>query len=278
MSAPLRIYRVAEANGVRLVFEENGAYYEAPPEHEPPTTSPEILRGFLADGGLVEREAPEGPLLPAVDPATVGKIVCLGKNFHAHAAEFGEEVPTDPLFFPKLPETLVGHGAEVWVPSRYEDRFDHEAELAVVIGRGGADIALEDALNHVAGYTVANDLTARTLQGDDREKGWPWYRAKNFPSSCPLGPCFVPAGELDASDLAITCHVNGELRQDSRTSLMVVPIDRAVAHLSTHLPLNAGDLILMGTPAGVSALEDGDVVTCAVEGIGELRSTICRSM
>lgn len=278
MSAPLRIYRVAEANGVRLVFEENGAYYEAPPEHEPPTTSPEILRGFLADGGLVERDAPEGPLLPAVDPATVGKIVCLGKNFHAHAAEFGEEVPTDPLFFPKLPETLVGHGAEVWVPSRYEDRFDHEAELAVVIGRGGADIALEDALNHVAGYTVANDLTARTLQGDDREKGWPWYRAKNFPSSCPLGPCFVPAGELDASDLAITCHVNGELRQDSRTSLMVVPIDRAVAHLSTHLPLNAGDLILMGTPAGVSALEDGDVVTCAVEGIGELRSTICRSM
>lgn len=276
MSAPLRIYRVPEVNGVRLVFEEDGAYYEAPPEHEPPTTSPEVLRGFLADGGLVEHDAPTGTLLPAVDPRAVGKIVCLGKNFHAHAAEFGEEVPTDPLFFTKLPETLTGHGEEVRVPAHYTERFDHEAELAVVIGKGGADIALESAMEHVAGYTIANDLTARTLQGDDREKGWPWYRAKNFPSSCPLGPCFVPAGELDASDLAITCHVNGELRQDSRTNLMVVPIDRAVAHLSTYLPLNAGDIILMGTPAGVSPLEEGDLVTCAIEGIGELSSLIRR--
>ena len=276
MSAPLRIYRVAEANGVRLVFEEDGSYYEAPPEHEPPTTSPEVLRGFLADGGLVERDAPTGPMLPAVDPSTVGKIVCLGKNFHAHAAEFGEEVPTDPLFFTKLPETLTGHGEEVRVPAHYTERFDHEAELAVVIGKGGADIALENAMEHVAGYTIANDLTARTLQGADREKGWPWYRAKNFPSSCPLGPCFVPAGELDASDLAITCHVNGELRQDSRTNLMVVPIDRAVAHLSAYLPLNEGDIILMGTPAGVSPLEEGDHVTCAIEGIGALSSLIRR--
>ena len=276
MSAPLKIFRVAEANGVRLVFEEDGAYYEAPPEHEPPSTSPEVLRGFLTDGCLVEREAPKGPLLPAVDPSAVGKVVCLGKNFHAHAAEFGEEVPTDPLFFTKLPETITGHDEEVRVPAHYTERFDHEAELAVVIGEGGADIPLEGALAHVAGYTVANDLTARTLQGADRERGWPWYRAKNFPGSCPLGPCFVPASELDASDLAITCHVNGELRQDSRTSLMVVPIDRAIAHLSTYLPLNAGDIILMGTPAGVSALEDGDHVTCAIEGIGELGTTIRR--
>ena len=277
MSAPLKLYRVPASSGARLIAELDGAFYEAPPEHEPPTTNGAVLRGFLADGGLVERPAPEGPLLPAVDPAAVGKIVCLGKNFHAHAEEFGEEVPEDPLFFPKLPETLVGHSAEVSVPAHYTDRFDHEAELAVVVGADGADIPLEEAMSHVAGYTVANDLTARTLQGADRKKGWPWYRAKNFPGSCPLGPCFVPADELEASDLAITCHVNGELRQDSRTSLMVVPIDRAIAHLSTYLPLHTGDIILMGTPAGVSALSDGDVVVCAVEGIGELSSAIRRA-
>jgi len=276
VTAPLKVYRVLASTGARLVFELDGAWYEAPPEHEPPSTNADVLRGFLADGGLVEREPPEGELLPSVDPATVGKIICLGKNFHAHAAEFGEEVPEDPLFFTKLPETLTGHGAEVQVPAHYTERYDHEAELAIVIGRGGTDIAIEDALSHVAGYTVANDLTARHLQRADREKGWPWYRSKNFPGSCPLGPCFVPSSELDASDLAITCHVNGELRQDSRTSLMVVPIDRAVAHLSTYLPLNAGDLILMGTPAGVSGLSDADQVTCSIEGIGALTTTIAR--
>ena len=276
MSEPLRLYRVPAMAGPRLILELDGVWYGVPPEHEPPGTRADVLRGFLADGGLVECEAPGAELLPSVDPRTVGKIVCLGKNFHAHAAEFGEEVPDDPLFFTKLSETLTSHGAEVRVPAHYTGRYDHEAELAVVIGTGGADIAKEDALSHVAGYTVANDLTARHLQGADREKGWPWFRAKNFPGSCPLGPCFVPASELDASDLAITCHVNGELRQDSRTSLMVVPIDRAVAHLSTYLPLNAGDLILMGTPAGVSPLEDGDSVTCAIEGIGELSTTIRR--
>jgi len=276
VSKPLRIYRVPGPTGPRLVFELEGVCYEAPPEHEPPFTKPEVLRGFLIDGGLVQCEEPGSELLPSVDPMIVGKIVCLGKNFHAHAAEFGEEVPEDPLFFTKLPETITGHGAELRVPPHYTGRYDHEAELAVLIGTPGADIALEDARSHIAGYTVANDLTARHLQGADRERGWPWYRAKNFPGSCPLGPCFVPATELDPADLAITCHVNEELRQDSRTSLMVVSIDHAIAHLSTYLPLNAGDVILMGTPAGVGPLEDGDTVTCAIEGIGKLRSTIRR--
>lgn len=276
MSSPLRLYRVPTSNGASLVLELDGKHYEVPPEHEPPNTRAAVLRGFIADGGLVACEAPAGKLLPAVDPARVAKILCLGKNFHAHAAEFGEEVPDDPLFFNKLPETLVGHGSEVRVPASYTDRFDHEAELAVLIGTGGRDIATEEAMSHVAGYCVANDLTARTLQGADRKIGWPWFRAKNFPGSCPLGPCFVPAEELDPQDLAISASVNGELRQDSRTSLMVVPVDRAIAHLSTYFELHPGDLILMGTPAGVSPLEDGDSVTCAIESIGELSTTIRR--
>ena len=276
MSEPIRIYRVPTFSLPRTVAFIDGAYYDVPHEHQAPTTVPRVLREFLADGGLIECDAPGEELLPAVDPARVGKIMCLGKNFHAHAAEFGEEVPTDPLFFNKLPETLVGHGALVQVPSHYTGRYDHEAELAVLIGRGGADIPVEEALSHVAGYTVANDLTARHLQGADREAGWPWFRAKNFPGSCPLGPCFISASELDPSDLAITCQVNGDPRQDSRTSLMVIPIDRAIAHLSTYLPLNAGDLILMGTPAGVGPLVHDDIVTCAIEGIGTLSTKISR--
>lgn len=276
MSEPIRIYRVPTFSLPRTVAFIDGAYYDVPHEHQAPTTVPRVLREFLADGGLIECDAPGEELLPAVDPARVGKIMCLGKNFHAHAAEFGEEVPTDPLFFNKLPETLVGHGALVQVPSHYTGRYDHEAELAVLIGRGGADIPVEEALSHVAGYTVANDLTARHLQGADREAGWPWFRAKNFPGSCPLGPCFISASELDPSDLAITCQVNGDPRQDSRTSLMVIPIDRAIAHLSTYLPLNAGDLILMGTPAGVGPLVHDDIVTCAIEGIGALSTKISR--
>jgi 5-carboxymethyl-2-hydroxymuconate isomerase len=276
VSEPIRIYRVPTFSLPRTVAFIDGAYYDVPHEHQAPTTVPRVLREFLADGGLIECDAPGEELLPAVDPARVGKIMCLGKNFHAHAAEFGEEVPTDPLFFNKLPETLVGHGALVQVPSHYTGRYDHEAELAVLIGRGGADIPVEEALSHVAGYTVANDLTARHLQGADREAGWPWFRAKNFPGSCPLGPCFISASELDPSDLAITCQVNGDPRQDSRTSLMVIPIDRAIAHLSTYLPLNAGDLILMGTPAGVGPLVHDDIVTCAIEGIGALSTKISR--
>ena len=276
MTEPIRIYRVPTFSTPRTVAYIDGAHYDVPHEHQAPTTSPSVLREFLSDGGLIQCEAPGEELLPAVDPARVGKIMCLGKNFHAHAAEFGEEVPTDPLFFNKLPETIVGDGALVHVPAHYTGRYDHEVELAVLVGKSGADIPIEDALSHVAGFTVANDLTARHLQGADRESGWPWFRSKNFPGSCPLGPCFIPASELDPNDLPITCHVNGELRQDSRTSLMVIPIDRAISHLSTYLPLNVGDLILMGTPAGVGPLVDGDLVSCAIEGIGELKTKIAR--
>ncbi|MDE0892764.1 MAG: fumarylacetoacetate hydrolase family protein [Planctomycetota bacterium] len=276
MSEAIRIYRVPTLSTPRTVALIDGHYYDIPPEHQAPTTTPRVLREFLSDGGLVECDAPEGELLPPIDPSRVGKIMCLGKNFHAHAAEFGEEVPTDPLFFNKLPETIVGHGSTVQVPAHYSGRFDHEAELAVIIGKGGVDIPLEEARSHVAGYSVANDLTARHLQGEDRERGWPWFRAKNFPGSCPLGPCFIPATELNADDLAITCHVNDELRQDSRTSLMVIPIDQAIAHLSTYLALNAGDIILMGTPAGVGPLVEGDQVTCTIEEIGAVSTKISR--
>ena len=219
-----------------------------------------------------------------IAPRAVGKILALGKNFRAHAEEFGEEVPGEPLFFNKLPETLQAHRSDVTVPSWYRARVDHEAELALIIGLGGRDLEPEDALEHIAGYTIANDLTLRSLQGDDREQGHPWFRAKNADGFCPLGPAFVARDALDPGNLAISARVfgpgrpeAGELRQDSNTSLLVVDIPSAIAALSRHMSLHPGDLILMGTPEGVGPLEDGDTVICSVAGIGDLSTTIRRS-
>jgi 2-keto-4-pentenoate hydratase/2-oxohepta-3-ene-1,7-dioic acid hydratase in catechol pathway len=134
----------------------------------------------------------------------------------------------------------------------------------------------------VAGYTVANDLTARSLQKDDRARGHPWLRAKNLDGFCPLGPCLVPRDALDVSDLRVTARVRvagaeqDELRQDARTRDLVVDVPQALAWLSRHLTLRRGDLVLMGTPAGVGPLGDGDRVVCAVEGIGDLETLIHR--
>jgi len=206
----------------------------------------------------------------------VGKILALGKNFREHAAEFKEGVPEEPMFFNKLPETLVESGASVRVQPWYDGRVDHEAELCVVIGRAGACIEAERALEHVAGYTVANDLTARTLQGKDRELKYPWFRGKNMDGFCPLGPCFVPRDFLDTRDLRVTCKVNGKLKQDATTKDLVVGIPQAIEWLSKHLTLRPLDLILMGTPAGVSALSDGDQVECSITEIGTLTTRILR--
>jgi len=236
------------------------------------------LAPLLPGGGASWRPAPasEPEVGLPLQAREVGKILALGKNFHEHAAEFGEAAPEEPMFFNKLPETLVPHRARVRVPPWYRGRVDHEAELAVVIGRAGRDIARAEALAHVAGYTVANDLTARTLQGQDREKRYPWFRAKNLDGFCPLGPAFVPRDALDLSDLRVTCRVNGELRQDASTREWIVDVPSAIEHLSRHLTLHAGDLVLMGTPAGVGPLVDGDEVVCAVSGIGDLSATLLR--
>jgi 2-keto-4-pentenoate hydratase/2-oxohepta-3-ene-1,7-dioic acid hydratase in catechol pathway len=209
-------------------------------------------------------------------PREVGKVLALGKNFREHAAEFGEAVPEEMLFFNKLPETLAPHRGTTTIPAWYDRRVDHEAELAVVIGLRGKDIAVEDALDHVAGYTVANDLTFRSLQGDDRKKGHPWFRAKNADGFLPLGPCFVPRDFLDLADQRVTAHVNGELRQDASTRDLVIDVPHALAELSRHITLRPGDIVLMGTPAGVGPLQHGDVVVCAVSGIGELMTRIER--
>lgn len=211
-----------------------------------------------------------------IPPRQVGKILALGKNFRAHAAEFDEEVPDEPLFFNKLPETLSASGATVRIGRQYTERIDHEAELAVLISRNGSCFPPEDAASHIAAFSVANDLTARTRQFEDREKGFPWFRAKNMDGFCPLGPCLVPRDFFDPTGKLLTGTVNGEVRQSASLDDLVVGIDRALAYLSTQMTLRAGDLVLMGTPAGVGPLVDGDVVVAAIEGIGELETRISR--
>ena len=286
-----RVYRLASA-GHPLTLEAEGRYLDLTAyatERGYPTSLLGLCReGFFEPAALVEslnddgwnelarpREA-AGEIETPVLPSEVGKILALGKNFRAHAAEFGEEVPKEPLFFNKLPELLRPSSAEVIVPTWYRERVDHEAEVAVVIGREGRELSLETAMDHVAGYTVANDLTARSLQKQDREMKFPWFRGKNLDGFCPLGPCFVPREQIDVNGMRLRAHVNGELRQDANTSDWVVDIPHALRYLSRHLTLRPGDLVLMGTPEGVSPLNDGDEVVCSVEGIGELRTTIRR--
>ncbi|MFN9948172.1 MAG: fumarylacetoacetate hydrolase family protein [Planctomycetota bacterium] len=211
-----------------------------------------------------------------------GKILCLAKNYVAHAKEFGAEAPAEPIFFAKLPDTLVAHGDDVVVPHWLDTRVDHEAELALVlgfhdpagVGAKRCDAAAAPSL--VAGYTVLNDVTARKLQGQDRDQKYPWLRSKSFDTSCPVGPFVVPADAVDARDLRITMRVNGALRQDARTSAMVFGIAPALLAMARVTTLRPGDLIAMGTPEGVGPVVPGDVMEVEVEQLGVLRNRVVK--
>ncbi|MDR0960118.1 MAG: fumarylacetoacetate hydrolase family protein [Propionibacteriaceae bacterium] len=200
-------------------------------------------------------------------PVTPSKIVCVAKNYAAHAAETGAEVPASPMLFLKPPSAVVGPNQPIVLPS-YSSDVDHEVELAVVIGRAARNVAPEEALSYVFGYTVGNDVSARDVQKTEPQ----WVRAKAFDTSCPLGPWIVTG--LDPADLALRCHVNGELRQDGTTCDLVVDVAHLIAFASTVMTLLPGDVVLTGTPAGVGPLTGGDTVVCSVEGIGELRNPV----
>jgi 2-keto-4-pentenoate hydratase/2-oxohepta-3-ene-1,7-dioic acid hydratase in catechol pathway len=203
-------------------------------------------------------------LLPPIIPS---KIVCVGRNYAAHAKEHDAEIPDVPLLFLKPPSSVIGPGETILLPP-HSQQVEHEAELAVVIGRRGRWISPEDVPAHILGYTVANDVSARDLQFRDGQ----WSRAKGFDTFCPIGPWIET--EFDPADAVITCHVNGESRQMASTRDMVFSVRQLVAYASTVMTLEPGDLILTGTPAGVSQLLDGDVVEVAVEGIGTLRNPV----
>jgi len=204
-------------------------------------------------------------LLAPVIPRS--KVVCIGKNYHDHAAEMGGEAPAEPLMFLKPNTSVVGPDDVIVRPTSLSSHTDYEGELAVVIGRIAKNVPAERASDYIFGYTVANDITARDLQRTDGQ----WSRAKGFDTFCPVGPVIETDLDLDAA--RITTRVNGEVRQQGPVSDMIHGIGALVAYASAVFTLLPGDLILTGTPAGVGRFEAGDTVEVEVSGIGILRNT-----
>jgi len=216
----------------------------------------------LEAGMPMERVRLYAPVIPS-------KIIAVGRNYVEHAKEQNVEVPDIPLIFLKPPSSIIGPGDKILLPPQSQ-RVEHEGELAVVIGKRGRWIPAEKALEHVFGYTCANDVTARDLQRRDGQ----WTRGKGFDTFCPLGPWIET--ELDPADALVSCRVNGEMRQMASSREMVCTIPEWIAYISSVMTLQPGDVILTGTPAGISPLEEGDTVEVSVEGIGELRNPVAK--
>lgn len=200
-------------------------------------------------------------------PVLPGKIICVGRNYIEHAKEHQAEVPDTPLLFLKPPSSVIGPGEAILIPPQ-SNQVEHEAELAVIIGKRGRWIPVHQAGDYIFGYTIANDVTARDLQRKDGQ----WTRGKGFDTFCPLGPWIET--DLDAADALISCRVNQELRQMSSTREMVFTIEQIISFSSSVMTLEPGDVILTGTPAGVGILKDGDQVEVSIEGIGTLKNPI----
>ena len=227
--------------------------------------------GVLA---LTRVELPVGTILPPVEPPA---IYCVGLNYADHAAEVKMAPPEFPIVFTKAVTSLVGHKGSIVLPRVAPGEVDYEAELAVVIGREAKNVAEADALSHVLGYCIANDVTARRWQG--KRGGGQWARAKSFDTFLPCGPYLTPAAAVpDPQDLKIRTLVNGELVQDGHTGQMLVPVARLISFLSQGTTLLPGTMILTGTPAGVGYtrgkyLQRGDTVSIAIDGLGMLTNT-----
>lgn len=220
-------------------------------------------------------------------PRPPHNIFCVGKNYRDHAGEFagsgfdatgsGEVVPSQPIVFTKPASSIIGPDELIDPHPQLTSALDYEAEFAVVIGSGGRDIAREAAWKHVWGYTLVNDITARDLQRQHRQ----WFLGKSLDTFCPMGPWAVTVDELEGTDLAIECHVNGELRQRASTRDLVFDIPELIQTLSAGRTLQAGDIIATGTPAGVGIgfdppryLNPGDVVTVSATGLGALTNRV----
>ena len=210
-------------------------------------------------------------------------LFCVGRNYHAHAKELRETVFKNnaqavdawPIVFSKVPECVVASGTDVVLPAEVSAQIDYEAELAVVIGRGGKNIARADALGHVFGCTIVNDVTARDVQMRHGQ----WHLGKSFDGFCPMGPWLVTADEFDGTDTRVRCWVNGELRQDGRTADLIFDIPSLIETCSRGITLYPGDIIATGTPAGVGMgltpprwLAHGDVVRIEIDGLGVLEN------
>jgi 2-keto-4-pentenoate hydratase/2-oxohepta-3-ene-1,7-dioic acid hydratase in catechol pathway len=207
----------------------------------------------------------EVDVLPPVEPS---KIVCIGRNYAEHAAEHGADVPDRPLLFLKGPNTLAGHGDTVTVPAG-KSPMDWEAELCVVIGEQCKNVAAEDAMDVVAGFTIMNDISNR----EDQRKEQNWVRGKAFDGAAPLGPV-VADPEHVPEDARVTLRVNGETKQDATRDMMVFDVPTLIEEITEYMTLEEGDVIATGTPEGVGPLSDGDTVEVEVEGVGVLEHSV----
>ncbi|MBN9039351.1 MAG: fumarylacetoacetate hydrolase family protein [Rhizobiales bacterium] len=243
------------------------------------STMPRLLHDGAVPVGEVRLKAPI--------PRPRRNIFCVGKNYFEHAHEFAGSgfdssaaagaVPKAPIIFSKLPETVIADGAPIRIDTKVSTAIDYEAELAVIIGRGGRGISRASALDHVWGYTIVNDVTARDLQGKHSQ----WLLGKSQDGFCPMGPWAVSRDELDLGNAGIRCYVNGELRQSSNTSLLIFDVSLLIETISAGITLLPGDIIATGTPAGVGIgfnppkyLVAGDRVRIEIDNIGTLENPV----
>jgi 2-keto-4-pentenoate hydratase/2-oxohepta-3-ene-1,7-dioic acid hydratase in catechol pathway len=207
------------------------------------------------------------PLLPPVEP---GKIICVGRNYRDHAAEMGNDIPTEPLLFFKPVSSLLAPGAAIERPA-ISERVDYEGELAIVIGRRLRNLqASEDARESIHGYTIVNDISARDLQKKDGQ----WTRAKGFDTFCPVGPVVSTSLDPTTTPVTVETRLNGDLRQRGSSADLIFPIPELLRYISAFMTLEPGDLLATGTPAGVGPIHPGDRVEVTIPGIGTLSNPV----
>jgi 2-keto-4-pentenoate hydratase/2-oxohepta-3-ene-1,7-dioic acid hydratase in catechol pathway len=250
-----------------------------------------IVEAQVAGRGLPPTGAPialDQVELLAPIPRPRRNVFCVGKNYHAHAKEFAGsgfdssakshgDIPAEPIFFTKVPETVIGHNADILFPGDISTAIDYECELGVIIGKGGKGIRRDDAMHHVWGYTIINDVTARDWQSRHQQ----WMLGKSFDTFCPMGPWIVTADELDGRSIDVRLWVNGEKRQEANTRDFIFDIPKMIETLSAGITIYPGDVIATGTPVGVGIgfkppkyLKPGDVVRLEIEGIGVLENRV----
>lgn len=247
-----------------------------------------VIERLVAGEALPEAAGPAVPIgdvrLEAPLPLPRRNLWCVGRNYHAHAKELSASVFKDndanpeswPIVFTKVPECVVGPHDDVQIPSGVSDQIDYEAELAVIIGKGGKNISRAQAMKHVFGYTIVNDVTARDVQIRHQQ----WDMGKSFDTFCPMGPWIATADDFDGTKTRVRCWVNGELRQEGPVENMIFDIPTLIETISRGITLYPGDVIATGTPAGVGMgmkppryLKAGDVVSIEVDGLGAIENT-----